>query len=75
MITEIIAGIMSFVFGLIALKLHFSRDKDNNWGIFHNTLSEMMKWEKTGAENIMLYIGWVGIITGILGIIYVFIEL
>ena len=67
-------GLYSILLGLIFLKLHHDREKDNAWGMFFRTLSEMGTWNKAGADYswVCLFLGWMSIIGGLIAIFYGF---
>jgi len=67
-------GLSWIIFGLVCLKIYYDRDKNNKWGTFFRKLAEPRHWDKTGinSEWIMLFLGWLGIIGGIIAILFGF---
>ena len=71
---RLVLGIFSITIGLGAIKMYLDRDKRSIWGDIYRACEEMMKWEQTGwnTGRIMLYLGFLGIIGGLIAIFFGF---
>ncbi|MGA1790200.1 MAG: hypothetical protein ACMUIM_01840 [bacterium] len=71
---RLLFGLYSIFLGLLLLKLHHDKNRDNRWGILFRALSVMRPRNRTESDFSWVYIllGWMSIIGGLIAIFYGF---
>ena len=79
---RLLFGSWCIIVGLVSLKLHFSRHKNNRWSMVYKKMLQMDDRSKTKIdseriflflqERLALILGWLGIIAGIIAICFGF---